>query len=162
MSLQTSKFIFVKFHKKWSGKQQHYIFYGIKHFILDLLIHHLTLESWYLLKERPKQIKDEKKQLDYHIKYFKKLLGHAGRAVFRSSRSQMFFKIGVLKSFANLHRKTPVLESLFKKVADLKVCNFIIKRLQYRCFPVKFVKYCFWLQKGDFNTDVFLWNLRNF
>ena len=32
----------------------------------------------------------------------------------RSSRSQMFFKIGVLK----IHWKTPVLESFFDKVAD--------------------------------------------
>ena len=53
----------------------------------------------------------------------------------RSSNSQMFFKIGFLKNFAN-HKKTPVLESLFKKVADLKVSKFIKKRLQNRCFPV--------------------------
>ena len=32
----------------------------------------------------------------------------------RSSRSQMFFKIGVLKNFEKIHRKTPVSESLFK------------------------------------------------
>ena len=34
-----------------------------------------------------------------------------------------------------LHMKTTtVLESLFNEVADLKVCNFIKKRLQHRCF----------------------------
>ena len=43
----------------------------------------------------------------------------------RSSRSQMFFAIGVLKTFHNIHRKAPVLESLFNKVAGLKACNFI-------------------------------------
>ena len=32
---------------------------------------------------------------------------------FRSSRSQIFFKIGVLKIFANPKKKTPVLEALF-------------------------------------------------
>ena len=53
----------------------------------------------------------------------------------RSSRSQMFFKIGVLKNFA------PVLESIIDKVAGLKACNFIKKRLQYRCLPVKFAKF---------------------
>ena len=37
----------------------------------------------------------------------------------RTSRSQMFFKIGVLKA-CNTHRKTPVLESLFSKVASLE------------------------------------------
>ena len=36
---------------------------------------------------------------------------------FRSSRLQMFLKIDVLK---NIHWKTPVLEFLFNKVADLK------------------------------------------
>ena len=53
----------------------------------------------------------------------------------RSSRSQIFFKIGVLKNFA------PVLESIIDKVAGLKACNFIKKRLQYRCLPVKFAKF---------------------
>ena len=34
-----------------------------------------------------------------------------------------------------------MLESLFNKVVDLKVCNFIKKRHQHRCFPVKFDKF---------------------
>ena len=33
----------------------------------------------------------------------------------RCSCLQMFFQIGVLKDFANFHRKTPVLESFFNK-----------------------------------------------
>ena len=52
----------------------------------------------------------------------------------RTSRSQMFFEIGVLK-VCNIHRKTPVLESLFSKVASLEAYKFIKKRLQHRCFP---------------------------
>ena len=32
-------------------------------------------------------------------------------------------------------------ESLFNKVAVLRTCNFIKKRLQHRCFPVKFAKF---------------------
>ena len=48
---------------------------------------------------------------------------------------QMFFKIGVLKNFAK-SQKTPVLEFLFNKVADLKACNFIKKRLRHRYFPM--------------------------
>ena len=32
------------------------------------------------------------------------------------------------------HRKTSVLGSLFNKVANLKVCNFLKNRLQHRCF----------------------------
>ena len=31
--------------------------------------------------------------------------------------------------FCNVHKKTPVLESLFNKVASLKACNFIQKKL---------------------------------
>ena len=45
----------------------------------------------------------------------------------RNSRWQMFFKKGVLK---NIHRKTPVLESLFNKVAGQKPFNFIKKDFQ--------------------------------
>ena len=46
-------------------------------------------------------------------------------SIFRSSHSRKFFKRCVLKIFCNIHRKTPVLESVFNKVAELQVCNFI-------------------------------------
>ena len=36
--------------------------------------------------------------------------------------------------------KTAVLESLFNKVAVLKTCNLIQKRLQHRCFSVNIAK----------------------
>ena len=52
----------------------------------------------------------------------------------------MFFKLGVFKNFASFTGKH-VLESMFNKVRGLKFCNFIKKRLQHRCFPVKFVKF---------------------
>ena len=38
-------------------------------------------------------------------------------------------------------KETPVLESLFKKIAGLKACNFIKKRRQHRCFPVNIAKF---------------------
>ena len=62
--------------------------------------------------------------------------------IFRSSRSQVFFKIVVLKNFAifTRNRKTTVLESPFTKVVDLQACNFIKRRLQRRCFPVNIAK----------------------
>ena len=41
------------------------------------------------------------------------------------------------KKITKFYRKTPMLESLFNKIAGLKVWNFIKKRLQYKCFPVK-------------------------
>ena len=34
----------------------------------------------------------------------------------------------------------PELDSLLHKVASLQTCNFIKKRLQQSCFPVKFLK----------------------
>ena len=37
--------------------------------------------------------------------------------------------------------KTPVLEPLFNKVTGSQACNFVKKRFQHRCFPVKFGKF---------------------
>ena len=34
-----------------------------------------------------------------------------------------------------------MLESLLNKVADLKARNFIKKKLEHRCFPVKYAKF---------------------
>ena len=45
------------------------------------------------------------------------------------SRFQVFFKMGVLKNFANFTGKHMRLESLFNTVAGLQACNFIKKRL---------------------------------
>ena len=58
----------------------------------------------------------------------------------KCSRLKMFFEIVVLKA-CNIHRKTPVLQSLFSKVASLETCNFINKGLQHRCFPVNIAKF---------------------
>ena len=58
----------------------------------------------------------------------------------RTSRSQIFFEIGVLK-VCNIHRKTPVLESLISKVASLEAYKFIKKRLQHRCLPVNIANF---------------------
>ena len=59
---------------------------------------------------------------------------------FRSTRSQMFFKVRVLKSYAIFAGK-PELESLFDKVPVLQVCNFIKNKLPQRCFPVNIAKF---------------------
>ena len=50
-------------------------------------------------------------------------------------RSQRFFKIGVLKFFCKFHRKVPVLESLFNKVAGLKRSATLLKRDSTQVFP---------------------------
>ena len=52
----------------------------------------------------------------------------------------MFSEIGVLK-VCNIPRKTPVLESLFGKVASMEACNFTKKKLQHRHYPVNIAKF---------------------
>ena len=59
----------------------------------------------------------------------------------RSSRPEVFCKKFVLKNFTKIHRKTPVPESFFNKIAGLKPATLLKKRLWHRCFPVNFVKY---------------------
>ena len=39
----------------------------------------------------------------------------------------MLYKKNSSKNFRNIHRKTPVLESLFNKVAGLQTCNYLKK-----------------------------------
>ena len=53
----------------------------------------------------------------------------------------MFCKRKCSQKLHQFHRKTSVLESLFNKAADLQVYNFIEKRLQHKCFPVKLAKF---------------------
>ena len=78
----------------------------------------------------------------------------------RSCRREVFCKKGVLK-ILSIVTKTPVLNSLFKKVAA-QVYKFIKKRLQQRCFPVNIAnilltlilkKICERLFLNKFNTN---------
>ena len=55
---------------------------------------------------------------------------------YRSSRSEIFFKIGALKNFAIFTGKHLRWSLLFNKVASLQDCNFVKRRLQLRGFPV--------------------------
>ena len=64
---------------------------------------------------------------------------------YRSSCSQMFFRIGVLKNFANFTRK------------HLCWSLFFDKRLQHRCFLVKFAKF----YEHLFSPEHLLWLLLN-
>ena len=60
----------------------------------------------------------------------------------RSSRSQIFFKLGVLKNLEIFTGKYLCWNlSLFNEIAGLKAYNFIKKRLQHRCFPVNIAKF---------------------
>ena len=57
------------------------------------------------------------------------------------------------EKFHKFHRKKPVFESLLNKVAGLKACNFIKKRLQYKCFLMKFRKFL----RTPFSTEHLWW-----
>ena len=80
------------------------------------------------------------------------ILRHANRR----SRSQMFFKKGVHKNFANFRQKHMCWSLFLNKVARLRACSCIKKRFQYRCFPVKFAKF---LRTRLFTTEHFQWLL---
>ena len=60
---------------------------------------------------------------------------NAEAAVCNCSSKKVFLKI------LEIHKKAPVLESLFVKVASLKAINFIKQRFQHRCFPANITKY---------------------
>ena len=47
----------------------------------------------------------------------------------------------LLKKFHKIHRKTPVPESLFNKVAGRRPATLFKKRLWHKCFPLNFVKF---------------------
>ena len=63
---------------------------------------------------------------------------YRGRTV-RGSHRRCFIRKLFLK-ILQYPQETPLLESIFKKVADLSTCNFIKKRTQHRCFPVNIEK----------------------
>ena len=64
-----------------------------------------------------------------------------------NSRSEMFFKTGVL--IRNIHRKTPVLKSLFDKLQDWRFAFSFQTTLQHRWFPMNMAR---------FLKTAFLWN----
>ena len=59
----------------------------------------------------------------------------------KSTRLQMFLDISSLWKFRNMHRKTPVLGSLFNKVAGLQICNLFKNKPLTHVFPVDIVKF---------------------
>ena len=70
------------------------------------------------------------------IKIFVWSLQRGHKNFFWDIEPEVFYKKSCSKNFCNIHRKTPVVDSLFNKVTGLKACNWIKKRLQLRYFPV--------------------------
>ena len=61
--------------------------------------------------------------------------------IFRKSRLEVFCKKGVFQKFQKIHRKEPVLEFLFNKVAGIQFATLLKKGFYYRCFPLNFAKF---------------------
>ena len=59
----------------------------------------------------------------------------------RSSRSQMFLKIDVLKNFAIFTGKRLCYEFLFNELAGLQSSGVIKKKPQHRCLPVNIAEF---------------------
>ena len=77
---------------------------------------------------------------------------------FKSSRPEVFCKKGVLGSFAKFAGKQLCQSLFFNKVADLGPATLLIKRLWYRCFPVKFAIFL----STTFLTEHLRWLLLEF
>ena len=60
-------------------------------------------------------------------------VGKRSGETLRSSHSQMFFKIGILKNFSIFSKKTPVFVSFFNKAPGLFLLK---KRFQRRCWKI--------------------------
>ena len=75
----------------------------------------------------------------------------------RSSRSQMFIKIGVLYKFLDIHKKIYVLKSLFNTVRGLKACNFNKKDTPTQVFSCEYHK----IFKNSFFMEHLQWLLLN-
>ena len=77
----------------------------------------------------------------YNLKYYLNLSILQLSWSTRNRCSQMFFKIGALKNSRVFMGKHLYWSLFLIKIAGLQVCNFIKKRLQYRCFPVNISKF---------------------
>ena len=58
--------------------------------------------------------------------------------VYRSSRPDLFYKIGVVKNFGKFTGKRLCQSLFFNKIAGLRLLK---KRLWHRCFPLNFAKF---------------------
>ena len=110
------------------------------HFNLCFISKYISIRSnrrWLLIKWAMSTHLQMLFQLYYYcsrvtyINYNKKLYMTSAEAVVRRWSVKK-----LLSKLRRIHRKIPVSESLFNKVAGLQICNFIKERLQYRCFLV--------------------------
>ena len=67
----------------------------------------------------------------------------------RDSRPEVFYKKGVLRSFAKFTGKHLCQSLFFNKVAGLTPATLLRKRLLRRCFPVNFANFSYRTPSAD-------------
>ena len=87
----------------------------------------------------PLKATDNKNDSNLQNKSLEKVSFFAHCRKYRSSHWRCFWKKAVLKNFVNFTGKH-LCWSHLSVTWGSKACNFIKKRLQHRCFPVKFAK----------------------
>ena len=98
----------------------------------------LTKRKW--RKEKTANLVSGRKAELYNCRLWKRLTTDL-IWYYRSSYLEVFCRKGTLKKFREIHRKTPVPEPLFNKVAGLRPETLLKKRLWHRPFPVNFAKF---------------------
>ena len=98
----------------------------------------LTKRKW--RKEKTANLVSNRKAELYNCRLWKRLTTDL-IWYYRSSYLEVFCRKGTLKKFLEIHRKTPVPEPLFNKVAGLRPETLLKKRLWRRSFPVNFEKF---------------------
>ena len=104
----------------------------------------LEIQSYYLVTmNRFYQTKYFSWSNEIHTKYWthqKNIL----LSLYPEAATNVFCKRRCFQKFCKFPRTTPVLESVFNKVAVLQACNIIKNRLQQRCFVWIFQEHLFW------------------
>ena len=61
--------------------------------------------------------------------------------ILQKQPQEIFYKKSCLQKFWSIHRKKPVMESVFNKATGLKTCTFIKTNHQHRRFPVNITEF---------------------
>ena len=128
---------------------------------LRALVPHVPLAPSSLVPHVPHSLRALVLHVNCALRALVSYLPHALRALVphlpHALRALMSVK-KVFLEFRKIHRKTPVPESLFNKVAGLRPATLLKKRLWHRCFPVNFAKFL----RTPFLTKHLQWLLLTF
>ena len=90
-------------------------------------------------------MKDKVMEYSYAMFHIREVVG----------RSQMLFKVSVLKRFSNFTGKWQCRSLFLMNLWSWKGQHFFKKRLQHKCFPVKFAEFL----RAPFSTEQLRWLL---